>query len=449
MLRHVSYFYRLHDEKEKGDMTRIYELDKELGNGRILATVPLQRMIDACSSNGGGEVSIPPGVYITGGLLLKSGVTLHLAKGACLKASGRIDDYPANWYCNRYLNEPHMDRCVIYAQHASDIGITGNGTIDGSMECFPNLNDLARNRPMLIRMVGCNNIRLEGVNLKNAAAWTTAFHRCEQVFARGLNIFNRPHPSGNGDGLDFDGCRTVIVSDCRFDTSDDCICLQNSYAGAVCEYVSISNCIMTGKWAGIRIGLSSVGDIRDVTVSNIVMHDLDCSGLKIQATEGGKLSNMNFSNIVMRNVPRAVFATLNRFPMTLDCPKPVPSTGALCDMNFSNIRLVNEPGLETHGVQGIVVVGEPGNQIRGLKFENIDLVLDGGGRAHTEVEEELMNQRPEFFVYKNGLPSSAIYLNHTNGIRMNRVNIRLHKSDERPYVLTRDSEVEITDIHEG
>lgn len=430
-------------------MSCIYELNNELGNGKSSATTQLQQIIDQCSLNGGGEILIPPGIYIIGGLLLKSGVKLHLANGACLKASGNIADYPSTWYCNRYLNEPHMDRCVIYAQDANNIGITGNGTIDGSMECFPNTDDSAHNRPMLIRMVRCNNVRLEGINLKNAAAWTTAFHRCEQVFAHRLNIFNRPHPYGNGDGLDFDSCRTVIVSDCRFDTSDDCICLQNSYAGTVCEYITITNCVMTGKWAGIRIGLSSVGDIRDVVINNISMHDLECSGLKIQATEGGTLSNMIFANMVMRNVPRAVFATLNRFPMTLDCPEPIPSTGALCDMSFSNIRLINEPGLETHGVQGIVVVGEPGNAIKDLRFDNIDLVLDGGGSNHVEIEEELVDQRPEFFVYKNGLPSSALYFNHTKGIRMDRVNIRLHKPDGRPYVLVRDGKVEINGIHEG
>ena len=136
-------------------------------------------------------------------------------------------------------------------------------------------------------------------------------------------------------------------------------------------------------------------------------------------------------------------------PRTLDCPEPIPSTGALRDMSFSNIRLVNEPGLETHGVQGIVVAGEPGNAIRDLRFDNIDLVLDGGGRYRAQADEELVGQRPEFYVYKNGLPSSALYFSHTKGVSMERVNIRLHRPDERPYVSMRDGKVEINGLHEG
>jgi len=67
----------------------------------------------------------------------------------------------------------------------------------------------------------------------------------------------------NGDGLDFDGCQGVRVSNSAFDTSDDSICLQTSRPDRPCRDVTISNCIFVSQWAGIRIGLLSRGDFRN------------------------------------------------------------------------------------------------------------------------------------------------------------------------------------------
>ncbi len=44
----------------------------------LLQTEAIQNAIDKCFLNGGGEVVIPSGVYRTGGLRLRSHVTLHL-----------------------------------------------------------------------------------------------------------------------------------------------------------------------------------------------------------------------------------------------------------------------------------------------------------------------------------------------------------------------------------
>ena len=44
-------------------------------------------------SRGGGTVVVPPGVWRTGRLILKSNVNLHLSEGAELRFSGNIIDY--------------------------------------------------------------------------------------------------------------------------------------------------------------------------------------------------------------------------------------------------------------------------------------------------------------------------------------------------------------------
>ena len=56
----------------------------------------IQREIDAASAAGGGRVTIPAGIWPTGSIELKSGVELHLAKGAVLKGSTKQADYNAD-----------------------------------------------------------------------------------------------------------------------------------------------------------------------------------------------------------------------------------------------------------------------------------------------------------------------------------------------------------------
>src|ERR1700741_5415848 len=63
------------------------------GDGAKLDTQAIQTAIDRCSGQGGGTVVIPPGRYLTGTLMLTSGVRLHLEEGAMLLGSTALGDY--------------------------------------------------------------------------------------------------------------------------------------------------------------------------------------------------------------------------------------------------------------------------------------------------------------------------------------------------------------------
>lgn len=175
---------------------------------------------------------------------------------------------------------------------------------------------------MLLRFLNCQNLFLRNLTLQNPASWASAFLYCNDVRVDGINISSRAR--GNGDGLDFDGCQDVRVSNCRLDNSDDSICLQCFESSMPVRNVVITNCIMSSHWAAIRIRLPSHGNFENVTVSNCIFHDITGEVLKIQMAEGGRMENLLFSNIVMRNVPRPVFITFNSFPFRVDSPGEPP-----------------------------------------------------------------------------------------------------------------------------
>lgn len=311
-------------------------------DGKTKDTKAIQNAIDDCHQAGGGRVILEHGVYVSGTLYLKSGVYLEIAPSATLMASPDIADYGQDTHHNRYRNEKDLDRCFIYAQDAKNIGLTGFGEINGNAEAFPNEGSIYR--PMMIRMLRCQNVRLENLKLYNSAAWTTAFLDSRYIWIKGLDIRNEK--KYNGDGLDFDGSSHVWISDCFIKGTDDNLCLQSSSEAYPVEEIHITNCSFTSICAAIRIGLKSIGTIRNVVITNCTMKNVYREGIKIECTEGGSITDILIQNIGMYSVRRPVFILLNNrfeldgFGTSVELEK-TPHIGTMKRITISNVTAVD------------------------------------------------------------------------------------------------------------
>ena len=402
----------------------------------VVNTKPIQGAIDTCTNSGGGVVLVTGGRFVTGTLYLKDNVTLRIEAGAALLGSTSTDDYTTDTHKNAYANESHMDRCLLFAHKARNIAIEGRGAIDGqgSKEHFPTDGSP---RPMLLRFLECENLRVHDVNLLNPAAWTSAWLYCKDIVVSGVRIESRVN--WNGDGLDFDGCQNVRVYGCSFDTSDDSICLQASRAESPCKDITISDCIFVSKWAGMRIGLLSVGDFENVSVSNCVFRDISDAGLKIQMCEGGTMRNMVFSGLVMQRVPRPVFMTFNRFRLGVDTPQDTPPMKSMGHMQFSNICVDNT---ELAWVPcGFVLSGTPGHFIEDIRFHNISLRLPGDASSSEAGDVRLptfVDQRPEFAVLGEKIPFAGFYARQVRHLTLSDFRFDTANPEARPVIMCDD-----------
>ncbi|WP_232457052.1 glycoside hydrolase family 28 protein [Polaribacter sp. SA4-12] len=407
-------------------------------DGITLDTKAVQNAIDECSKKGGGKVIIPSGkTVLIGTIYLKDFVNLHVENGAILLGSSNIEDYTTDTHKNMYKNEPHMDRCLIFANNAKSFAITGLGTIDGN-GYFKNFTSKT-GRPMMIRFINSNDITFKDITLKNPAAWTSAWLYCNEIVVEGIKIVSRVN--NNGDGLDFDGCTNVRVSNSSFDTSDDSICLQASLPNKPCKNVVVTNCTFTSKWAGMRIGLLSRGDIESVTVSNCTFNDIEDSGLKIQLNEGGEMKNMTFTNLVMKNVPRPIFMTFAQQKACVDAPEEMYPMKAMHHFIFDGI-IADNSKLDKNSA--IFITGMPNNYITDIQLNNIQMIFAGGGTkedASNEIKEYTLDVLdgwwPEFHLVGT-LPASGIYARHIKGLSINNVSVNLLNEDKRPLVVFDD-----------
>ncbi|MEG2380664.1 MAG: glycosyl hydrolase family 28 protein [Oscillospiraceae bacterium] len=434
-------------------------------DGLTVDTVAIQKAIDDCNKHGGGYVVLENGTYVSGTIRLRSGVFLKIEVSSRLVASSDISDYPLDTHHNRYINERDMDPCFIFAEDAENIGIVGYGEINGNSTAFPNKNSIYR--PMLIRLLRCTNIHINELRLYNSAAWTTAFLDCENIWINGVDIRNEERY--NGDGLDFDGCKNVFVSNCKIFGTDDNLCLQASSEKFPMQNVHITNCMFTSICAGIRIGLKSIGEISSVVISNCTFKNVWREGVKIECSEGGTISDIVISNLVMTNVTRPIFIILNnRFDIigtSIELEK-MPKIGKMQRINISNVIATDtlEMGnihyrfsgdiMGSPSFNGIRVDANSENPIENLTLSNITYTAFGGVKI-----SDIPTEYPKIYdmrgvyptkVSENYYPdwsrSAFIDIRNVSGLCLEKVFLHAINKDEREDVIIENCKIFTDDI---
>ena len=236
-----------------------------------LQTDYIQAAIDECFKNGGGTVEIPSGLFLTGGIRLRSNVTLHLASGAILKGSRNPEDYfgylndtlepldnslitnaPWDWVGNSSDDEAYTffrtagsrwNNGLIRAINAENIAITGevNSVIDGS-DCFDELGEEHYRGPHCISIFYCKSITFSGYTVKDSANWSHSVFYSENVCMDNVTV------EAGHDGIHMTASKNITVKNSNFYTGDDCI------AGTANVNVYVNNCELNSACSAFRFG---------------------------------------------------------------------------------------------------------------------------------------------------------------------------------------------------
>lgn len=395
-------------------------------NEERLMTGEIQQLINKCSERGGGTIHFENGVYHTGTLYFKSNVHLKLSDQTIIRGSSDIKDYPADTHKQMYRNESHMDRCLVFAKDCENIAITG-GTFEGQGDQFE-----PDGRPMMFRYMSSSNIKITGVKMIAPAAWTNAFIECKDIWVDQIDIYSRANK--NGDGVDFDACENVFVSNSKFDCSDDCICVQNSTKDKRASNIFVSNCSFESKWAGLRIGLLSTGLIENIFVSNCSFRNIDCSGLKIQSSEGSEVRNIICSNLTMENVRRPLFITLNQFRENVDYEnEAIASKSKVSNITIKNVFATTHDNNELPNC--MIIDSLEGSAIENITLKDIHYTVLGNAEYVTREIPYLLDKRAEAFEYLGDLPAKGLYARNVKNLKCEDVLINSVNEDPREAVI--------------
>jgi polygalacturonase len=406
---------------------------KTAGDGRAKDTAAIQKAIAAASAAGGGMVFVPNGVYLCGTILLRDNVTLHLAEGATILGSTEGSDY-LNLAAHGFDWAP---LALVLAEKARNIGITGRGTINGQGGSFPH-KDNAPGRPFGIKFVECQDVLIADVRVQDAAAWVIHLLRCERVVVRGVRVWS--HANYNNDGLDIDACTDVAVSQCHFDCQDDAICLKST-PDRICENIVISDCVASSHCNLIKMGASSSGGFRSVTITNCVLVapryskklngvDRGIGGINLELVDGGVMDRIAISNITMDGITLPLFIRLGNRRRKDNQP-----ASTLRNVIISNVVATNL------GVIGSSITGLPGQRIENVTLSNLQFTYEGGGTAENaqRAVPERANAYPEGLMFGR-LPAWGLYCRHVKGLKLHNVKLLLAAPDARHAVVFDDVE---------
>lgn len=361
----------------------------------------LQKAIDACHAAGGGQVLLPAGAYTTGTIVLKDNVDFHLATGATLYASQQEKDYENDFVVYKKNDSGKLPGegtpVLIYAKGAKHISITGKGTIHGqarrtyeplkSVDGFiAEETENARNSGVEMKMYykvkpytcmvfleDCTDIRVQDVSMIESTDWTLHFKWCERAFVDGVYIFSSLEQGVNADGIDIDGSKDVVVSNCTIITGDDSIVLKSTITGEdyrACENITVTNCSLVSTSTGLKLGTESHGDFRHITFSNCVIRNSN-RGLSIVVRDGATVSDVLFSNITIECDRKHFNWWGNGDPIWLVLKRRFP------DSKLGKIQNVTFQNIQARGQGTSKIEGYPGEQmLENIRLYNVQLTLE-------------------------------------------------------------------------
>lgn len=339
---------------------KIYNINDfgAVADGKTLNTTAFQKAIKECAANGGGQVLVPNGKYLTGAIHLESNVNLHLEDHAEILFSLNPKDYPivhTSWEGTEVMNYSPL----IYAKNKTNVAITGKGTLNGQADStnwwiwsggknygwkkgIPSQNDPAnrevlvdmaeKNIPVVERIFGdgrylrpnfieffeCNTVLVKDVTVINAPFWILHPIKTNNMVIDGVTV-NSHGP--NNDGCDPEYSQNILIKNCTFNTGDDCIAIKagrdadGRRVAIPSKNIIVQNCKMIDGHGGVVIGSEISAGVNNVFVENCVMDspNLDRAiRIKTNSKRGGVIEDIYVRNLEVGTVKECVLK-LNMF----------------------------------------------------------------------------------------------------------------------------------------
>ncbi len=329
-----------------------------IGDGHTMNTDAFKKTIEACSEAGGGKVIVPPGLWLTGPVELKSNLNFHVKRGAFILFSANHNDYPI-------IKRPGGGFVVaapLYGFDLENIAITGKGLLDGNGTTWRPLkrskvntslwkkfvnsggvtnsdksiwypSEAARDgnekieqlrkskeeitaedllpykdamRPRLVSLINCKKVLIDGITLQNSPTFALNPNFCEDLVIKNIKV-NNEYWAQNGDAVDIGSSKNVLVYNCTITAGDDGICMKASSRknsnGASLQNVVIVDCVVYHAHGGFVTGSNTDGGMHNIYVNNCDFVGTDV-GLRFKSARdrGGLVDQIFIKNIYMKDI---------------------------------------------------------------------------------------------------------------------------------------------------
>jgi polygalacturonase len=280
-------------------------------------TARIQSAIDQCPAGRAVRLSgsNEKQRFVSGPLILRSGVSLLVDTGATLQASTNPKAYDrGNSTCGTVDQQGRGCKPFITIDGATSSGIYGEGTIDGQggrvvdggTESWWQLarraqkENARQNVPRLIDITNAHDITLHKITLRNSPNFHVTLNKVDGFTAWGVRI-DTPATARNTDGIDPISSRNITIAYSHIRTGDDNVAVKAGNNGPTENVSIVHNRFYSGH--GMSIGSETNGGVRRVLVDDLSL-DGTTSGLRIKSdvSRGGLVDQVSYRNVCLRDV---------------------------------------------------------------------------------------------------------------------------------------------------
>lgn len=352
------------------------------GDGVTKDTAAIQKAIDTCAAKG-GTVRLTAGTYVSAPIVLKSNITLELDKGATLLGSPDHGNYPKITMFHLPDLQP-----LVSATNATNVTITGEGTIDGNGESWWQEARAIRDhgvlgnghpRPKLIIFDHCKNVRVEGVTIQNSPMWQLVPYYTDSMVISNVRIL-APQGSPNTDAIDPFSSSNLIIDHVYSDVGDDNVAIKSGPINSPgpddpSKNITITDCTFK-HGHGLSIGSELSGGAQNIRAERISFEGTD-NGIRVKANRdrGHDVGNLVFRDITMKDVRNPIIIS-EYYPKVMPPADEAPQPVGRLTPHFHDIVLENVTA--TGGGVAAVIVGLPESPVKNVVLKDVKINAETG-----------------------------------------------------------------------
>ncbi len=402
------------------------------GNGVAKDHGAIQHAIDHCAERGGGTVWVPAGRYLCGTIVLKSNIRLHLDAGAVILGSPDREDYRRvmegdNFFNNIPSQPVNLDQNLIVAWKAANVSIEGRGVIDSQGVNFYDGSQPQDHRDQMrwrvkswrpgatVAFMYSKRFTLSGITIRNSPFLNVVLFGSRWGQIHDVKIIG-DHRFRTCDGIHTKACCDLMISDCEIDSEDDALSFYTNSWGLPTDVpdtsnVAVTNCLLTSSCCGIRIGFAGRGELSNLVFSNIVVRkanrgiDFICNAYTPYQAHveppGPSIHNVLFSNVVVRDSHWGISANLYS-----NAERPA----CIRDIRFN--------GMHVRSRAGNYLVGSKTIPVENISFRDVDFIVTG------ELEKAPGAIPDPLAIWSMASIPHALYLRHADNVALRDCRIR-------------------------
>jgi hypothetical protein len=398
------------------------------GDGSANDAGAINKAIVAANKAGGGTVQFPKGTYKVGATIhLMSDVVWQLDAGSVVSATGSGYDKAESNSNDKYQDygHSHFNNAVIRGDNVKNIGFTGSGTIDGAGKLVTGDNVGSGKSDKLISITRCDGLKVDGVTLKSGGHFAMITNGCNNITSEGLTV----RTADNRDGWNIISAQHVRINNADIAASDDALGFKSDFAlGKHFQNgdVVVTNSKLSSSCCNaLMFGSETCGDFTNYNFNNITITKAGKSGIGLTSQDGGKFSNINYTDITMSGTAAPVTLKVGTRKRCGD----KPGVGDITDVHFKNVT-----GTKAGAAWSPTIWGQPGHPVKNVTFDNVKLTLPGGHAAMdpSKVPSDDGNYNPRGIGTR---PAYGWYLHNVEGVVFTNSSVDVEKGDKRPALI--------------